>query len=303
MSSKFSNCVYVIGTGSPELADYNPTTKQLYKNVSGFFSHQPTPGLGGFHEHESQAASDIVQVWGDAEIHHIRALDSDGSGDLRWYRDALLKCLDLGGNAIISSSLGVTLPDGVDLDEAAIGSLGIATLNDLSRRFVNALDLHSKYYVPVIDEIEAISKELRAKGCILVAASGNESMTTPAYPASSPHQLAIGSEQNGLMSDFSNKGCDFSTDGEDQPLYGWQQVSYGSGTSFSAPDVAGIFGRILQDTNWTQDQLVAACAMMARHKRAPSKAVAYYDKTSGWGSLSWLWDRFKTQDFYKHSAV
>jgi len=296
----FKNRVYVLGTGSPELDDYAPATKKLYSHVSGFFTHQPVPGLGGFNEHESQAASDIVQVWPDAEIHHIRCLDHAGSGELQWYRDALLKCLDLGGGAIISSSLGVTLPPGVDLGENAAGWLGIANLGDLSHRFIDAFSLHAKYHIPLIDEIEAISKELRERGCIFVAASGNESTSEPSYPASSPHQLAIGSEQNGQMSGFANKGCDFSTDGEDQPLYGWQQLSYGSGTSFSAPDVAGIFGRILQDLpDWGTRELIGACAMSARHKRAPNKSVVYYDKTSGWGSLTWLYERFKSNEYLK----
>lgn len=81
------------------------------------------------------------------------------------------------------------------------------------------------------------------KGCIVVAASGNNSSSSYSYPASYDHVVSVGSINSSLIkSDFSqyNDRVDVCAPGEDIITTSLDGYSMVCGTSFSSPYVAGI---------------------------------------------------------------
>lgn len=105
---------------------------------------------------------------------------------------------------------------------------------------------YGAYYLDQIEE-EAIW-EAYEKGIVLVGAAGNDGVSDPSYPASYDPVISVeATNQSGGLADFSNYGewsdlsapgkSIYSTNYKSSPLY-----KYGSGTSFSAPIVAGIAG-------------------------------------------------------------
>lgn len=289
---------YVIGTGSPPLAEYVPETKELYNNVKGF-NRKSILDLAtdkNYNQHESQAASEIVKAWPDADITHVRCLDGNGSGKLEWFYQALQICKQMGGGAVINASLGVALPHGGVM---SVSDLVCSSLYKNYFEFFDVLGSNTLSNIPIINEIEAISADLVQMGCVLVASSGNSGTSTPLYPAQSQHWIAVGSEQNGNMSSFSNKGAMFATDGEDDKLFGYKNLSVGSGTSFSGPDVAGIIGRMWQERpELRQDDFINILPYFCRHK-SKDKKIVWKGPNAGWGSLTNWYQELKGERFNK----
>ena len=113
------------------------------------------------------------------------------------------------------------------------------------------------------------------KGAVVVAAAGNTGDGTPQYPAAYPEVISVGATDDaGNLTDFSSWGehldiaapgfevfSTFPRDPECDPYcYGWW-----SGTSFSAPQVAGVAALIkAKSPAWTPAQIVNRLKTTAR---------------------------------------
>lgn len=124
----------------------------------------------------------------------------------------------------------------------------------------------------------------RSLGLLLVAAVGNGS-TAVEYPAATPGVLAVASsDNNGLPSDFSNRGpeVDLAAPGEDI-LSANKNNSYSSlsGTSMSTPHASGVAALIWSlQPEWTAIQVSQAITTTAVDVWSPGR-----DYLSGWGFI------------------
>lgn len=95
---------------------------------------------------------------------------------------------------------------------------------------------------------EAIQRAA-AKGVLLVASAGNSGLMTPNYPAAYPGVVSVAASNNaGRKTWWSSYGgtVDFTAPGENVTTTNWGGgTASASGTSFSAPFVAGVLARIL----------------------------------------------------------
>ena len=119
-------------------------------------------------------------------------------------------------------------------------------------------------------------KSAVAKGVLVVAAAGNTGANEPFYPASYPEVLSVAAtDNNGALTSFSTQG-----DWVDIAAPGWQILStapraltpansvpysIGSGTSFSAPIVAGVAALLRNKfPSYTPAQITARLKSTAR---------------------------------------
>lgn len=135
-----------------------------------------------------------------------------------------------------------------------------------------------------------------SKGCILVAASGNDNSSLPTYPASFSNVISVGSSsRNDNKSDFSNYGQTLDCVAPAGSGYPSDQIvcassavdsGYGlrTGTSFSAPQVAG-FAAVLASNG------VAWYEAVSRIARTCDKAGAYPYVTVTGKTLG-TWNRY-----------
>jgi serine protease len=90
-------------------------------------------------------------------------------------------------------------------------------------------------------------------GVVLVAAAGNDSSSSPVYPAACNHVIGVGAtDQNDLKTVFSNYGQDLDVLAPGNNIYSTMGYSnnvfgYYSGTSMSSPLVCGLAGLILSE--------------------------------------------------------
>ncbi|ADB33324.1 peptidase S8 and S53 subtilisin kexin sedolisin [Kribbella flavida DSM 17836] len=139
-------------------------------------------------------------------------------------------------------------------------------------RVIN-MSLGGRSYNPVMHD--AVKKAV-AKGIVVVAASGNEYDSVPEYPAAFPETISVGAtDNNGALTTFSSWG-----DSVDLTAPGWNILSTGprallepeylpylggSGTSFSAPMVAGVAAMLRNKyPSWTPAQIEARLKSTAR---------------------------------------
>lgn len=141
------------------------------------------------------------------------------------------------------------------------------------------------------------------KGCVIVAASGNNNSSIPLYPASFEHALSVGAtNESGQRCSPSDWGQD--GDGNDQgsnygsyldvvapgnnitcaglpdELFGDYTVA--SGTSAAAPFVSGIAALILsQNPSWTNEQVVSQIKYTCKDINPTG-----WDQYTGWGLVS-----------------
>ena len=99
-----------------------------------------------------------------------------------------------------------------------------------------------------------------SKGALVVAAAGNDSTNELFYPAAYQHVLSVAAtDQNDKLALFSNYGEDISVCAPGVDIFStWQPntYTYGQGTSFSSPLVAGLAALVFSHfPNYTPDQV------------------------------------------------
>ncbi|MGQ9459710.1 MAG: S8 family peptidase [Candidatus Bathyarchaeaceae archaeon] len=133
---------------------------------------------------------------------------------------------------------------------------------------------------------EAAIKYARQKGCILVAAAGNENSSEPFYPAAYEEVIAVSAiNQNDTKAWFSNYGSyvDFCAPGVDI-LSTWKDGDYvyGSGTSFATPFVAGVIALMLSE----YPELSAEDVIETLRVQAEDLGEEGWDPYYGWGLVN-----------------
>jgi hypothetical protein len=161
----------------------------------------------------------------------------------------------VGGGGILESDLVVQLEEALRHDPQVINlSAGCRTRHDL----------------PSIAFRKFHHKHLEDRDCVLVAAAGNDSWAAPFWPAAFRWAVGVGSlDRDGRVSSFSNYGisadvyalgrnlvnafpdgtfeCHETPDKGDVRVFGTGMARW-SGTSFSAPVVAGLIAREISET-------------------------------------------------------
>ena len=161
----------------------------------------------------------------------------------------------VGGGGILESDLVVQLEEALRHDPQVINlSAGCRTRHDL----------------PSIAFRKFHHKHLEDRDCVLVAAAGNDSWAAPFWPAAFRWAVGVGSlDRDGRVSSFSNYGvsadvyalgrnlvnafpdgrfeCHETPDKGDIRVFGTGLARW-SGTSFSAPVVAGLIAREISET-------------------------------------------------------
>lgn len=175
----------------------------------------------------------------------------------------------VGGGGILESDLVVQLEEALTHDPQVINlSAGCRTRDD-----------HPSIALEAFYETR-----LKGKDCVLVAAAGNDSTSAPFWPAAFDWCVGVGSlDRDGRVSDFSNFGvsadvyalgrnlvnafpdgrfvCHESPDKGDIRVFGTGMARW-SGTSFSAPVVAGLIAREISRTGCSAKD--ASDAVLAR---------------------------------------
>jgi subtilisin family serine protease len=130
-----------------------------------------------------------------------------------------------------------------------------------------------------------------SKGCIVVAAAGNEATSAPHYPSAHPGVVAVAST-DGLdtRSYFSNFGpwVDLSAPGSDiisltkADAGMWSGgIAHLSGTSMASPHVAGLAAMISShEPTWTPEMVVERMQATAKDLGTPG-----WDADFGWGRI------------------
>jgi len=129
-------------------------------------------------------------------------------------------------------------------------------------------------------------------GTVIVASTGNDSSESILYPAGYKEVIAVGSSRvNDERASFSNYGYHIDVVAPGDPIYSSCMVDTwcaGSGTSLSAPQVAGLAGLLLSfDPNLSPDQVKWHIELGADGQRGnPSEDTPGWDKYYGWGRIN-----------------
>jgi Subtilase family len=182
----------------------------------------------------------------------------------------------VGGGGILESDLVVQLEEALRHDPQVINlSAGCRTRHDL----------------PSIAFRKFHSKHLEDRDCVLVAAAGNDSWAAPFWPAAFDWCVGVGSlDRDGRVSAFSNFGvsadvyavgrnlvnafpdgtfvCNETPDKGDVRVFSTGMARW-SGTSFSAPVVAGLIAREIAETGVSALDACTAVLGSATHDSDP----------------------------------
>jgi hypothetical protein len=94
--------------------------------------------------------------------------------------------------------------------------------------------------------LRQVIEEVRQRGVLVIAAAGNEPVTTPVYPAAYPQVLAVtAGDAQGRIAGYANRGDFVDVVGPGSGLVHYQDVTYlGRGSSFAAAYVSGLAARL-----------------------------------------------------------
>lgn len=133
---------------------------------------------------------------------------------------------------------------------------------------------------------------LKDRDCVLVAAAGNDSSPAPFWPAAAPWAIGVGSlDRDGRVSSYSNYGvsadvyalgrnlinafpdgsftCQETPNKGDIRIFDTGKARW-SGTSFSAPVVAGLIAREIYESGSSADTAAQAVLATARYMSDPA---------------------------------
>lgn len=182
----------------------------------------------------------------------------------------------LGGGGVLESDLVVQLEEALDHEPQVINlSAGCRTRHDLPSI---ALEVFHR-------------TRLAKRDCVLVAAAGNDSTPAPFWPAAFDWAVGVGSlDRDGRVSEYSNVGvsadvyalgrnlvnafpdgtfvCHETPDKGDVRVFSTGLARW-SGTSFSAPVVAGLIAREISVTGATAHDARTAVLARARQESDP----------------------------------
>lgn len=163
---------------------------------------------------------------------------------------------------------------------------------DLDRAIIRAADNGARVivmslggkYSPLSLATKAAIDYAYRKGCILVAAAGNDNTSEPFYPAAYDEVIVVSAiDQNDIKAHFSNFGdyIDFCAPGVNI-ISTWKngKYAYGSGTSFAAPYVAGVVALLLSKYPELSNEDVVATLRVYAEDLGEEGWDPYY----GWGS-------------------
>jgi subtilisin family serine protease len=168
---------------------------------------------------------------------------------------------------------------------------GTFTLNDIVKGIRYAADNGAKVISMSLGgngsmpEVQKAVQYALSKGCVVVAATGNDGKNQVSFPGRYDDILAIGSSKNGKRSSFSNGGdrIDLSAPGEainsTVPGGGYGKKS---GTSMATPYAAGAVALVMaQHPDWTPDEVKRHMKKAVNDLGAPGK-----DKDFGYGEIN-----------------
>jgi PKD repeat protein len=182
-------------------------------------------------------------------------------------------------NEGVSEALLQAYEQEADIINMSLGCMGCSAESEQSLR---------DYYQRIIDNLIANQIAKGKKLPILVAASGNDGESIIDSPAAANPVIAVGAISSDLSakSSFSNYGpeLDFVAVGEDinTTVLGGAFANSGSGTSFSAPQVAGLIGLILAERPGLD---VEAVIEVIKDCFSEDLGSVGFDNETGWGRI------------------
>jgi len=196
--------------------------------------------------------------------------------------------------AVANNGIGIAgVACGVSIMPLKVLSSSGGSWIDLDRAIIRAADngakiivmsLGGKYSLLSLATEAAIEYAYR-KGCILVAAAGNDNTSEPFYPAAYEEVIAVSAiDLDDEKADFSNYGnyINFCAPGVDI-LSTWKDgnYAYGSGTSFAVPFVAGVIALLLSKHPELSNEDVIATLQFQAEDLGEEGWDPYY----GWGLI------------------
>ncbi|TWT03662.1 S8 family serine peptidase [Planomicrobium sp. CPCC 101079] len=134
--------------------------------------------------------------------------------------------------------------------------------------------------------LESAIQRAHAKGVVLVAAAGNDGVSTPNYPAAYPDVISVGSTTaTDTLSDFSNYGPTIDITAPGSSIQStWPDNSFGgmSGTSMATPVVAGVAALVMAD----DPELTNEAIEKRLYETAKDLGVPGKDDLFGFGRVS-----------------
>lgn len=184
-----------------------------------------------------------------------------------------------GTNEGVAQALMNAFSLGVDVVNMSLGCRGCDSGKEAALK---------EYYGKIIDNLVAKQRATGGVLPVIVAATGNDGERLIDSPASHPYVIAVGSVGSDLStrSSFSNYGpeIDFVAVGEETmtTMKGGRFESAGSGTSFAAPQVAGLVALILAETPGLTPEEIRSKIV---HCYARDIGPLGYDNETGYGRI------------------
>lgn len=120
--------------------------------------------------------------------------------------------------------------------------------------------------------LHQVIQQVTANGVVVIAAAGNEPVTTDTYPAAYPEVIGVtASQQNGQLAPYANHGDFVSViaPGTSIVPYGGQSYVV-TGTSTSTAEVSGMTAALAANGNQSPQQVVPTILKNLAYKPAPS---------------------------------
>lgn len=170
-----------------------------------------------------------------------------------------------------------------------LDSTGSGSASTVAKGIIHAADqgarvLSMSFGGPSSSTMLSAVRYAYGRGCVQVAATGNESSGTPLYPAGYAEVIAVGSVTHDVLSTFSNYGSHIDVvapgEGIDTTVMGGKYGRF-AGTSAATPFVAGLASLILSAAPGSPPNTV----MSAITSSARDLGTAGWDAYYGWGHI------------------